>query len=229
MRTVGAFAGAVILSCAAAAASDLPTVAVSARAEVSVPADSARLTVAVEKHAASAAEAATQVRVATNTVLDQINKLGLQVHAIQSEGYTVSPDYDYQANKLVGYGAKTTVALDVRDVGAVGKVIDVVMAAGVTSIHEVRFLSQKEEDAYASALRSAVAAATRRATVMAEAAGGRLGELLNLSTEPEPGLRAEAITVSGELAGVAGTNLPPAEVRVHAVVYGTWRYVPMTK
>ncbi len=213
-----------------AIATEPPVVRASASARAVVPADRARVEASVETHAPSAGDAAAQVRISTTSVLERVRALGLAAHVLQSTGYTVAPDLNYLNGTVKGYGARATLLIEVSDVARVGLVVDAVMSSGINEIRAIRFLSEREEEARATALRTAVAVATQRARVIAQAAGGQLGDLLEMSTEPPPNWHTEeTITVAGERAGVAGTVLPPPEVEVSTVVYGSWRYVPPSK
>ena len=67
-----------------------------------------------------------------------------------------------------------------------GRVIDAALAKGANEISSLQFFSSKADSARSVALAAAVADAKAQAEVMARAAGGSLGQLLELNTSSVP-------------------------------------------
>jgi uncharacterized protein YggE len=81
--------------------------------------------------------------------------------------------------------------------------------------------------AEAAALGDAVADARRQAEVMAAAAGGRLGDLVDLGTQaPQYRPFAEDVVAYRMAAQAAPTPVSPGTVTVTASVTARWRFVP---
>ncbi len=109
----------------------------------------------------------------------------------------------------------------VNDLTRLGAVIDAALGAGASSLLGVRFESSQEERIRTLALRAAVAKARSDAEALAEAAGGRLGDLLELTTEnlQRPRMMAlEQVQARG-----VGPDLTPQEIVVRVRVVGRWR------
>jgi len=77
--------------------------------------------------------------------------------------------------KLLGYRARATINVDVRELTLLANIIDTTLTAGATRVSDLRFRSNREEEARGEALRQAVRQARSDAEVLAEAAGGTLG------------------------------------------------------
>jgi uncharacterized protein len=88
----------------------------------------------------------------------------------------------------------------------------------------VMFESDREREGRRMALEKALTAAREDATALARAAGGRLGRLLEATTQPRFGPMATA--EFGNAAVRAGNAaLPPQDVVVTVVVQARWELV----
>ena len=137
---------------------------------------------------------------------------------LDSRGVTVryeAPDTLYRSNDVI--------EVRLHDLTKIGPAIDSAYALGVTQISPVSFQATDVSTAVESALREATDRARRRATAIAEAAGGRLGRTILLSTEPESGypqFRGAATTTV--TSGDHGTEVVAPLVTVTVTVHGRW-------
>ena len=159
--------------------------------EVKVKPDIALLTIAVTTQSKNQADAVSQNSVRTTAVLKALKDAGIADKDIQTQSYTVQPQYDYEAKPpaLTGYQVQNSVQATVRNLTRVGLVIDKTTAAGASQISGVSFDLSDRSKAESNALALAVSGARRKAGVMAEAAGVDLGRLLTLtegSDAPQP-------------------------------------------
>jgi len=132
---------------------------------------------------------------------------------------------------VTGYRAQNAVQIEIRNLESVGKVIDAVLAAGATNLSALSLYASNTDAARREALQKAVAKARADAEVAATAAGGSLGALLELATEPF-GV-PQPITLQGMRAGMAmearmaaPTPVESGEITVTAVVHVRWQFVP---
>jgi uncharacterized protein YggE len=104
-------------------------------------------------------------------------------------------------------------------------VLRALAAAGVESTPHVNLEADGADDARRRATEQAVAGARREAEAMARAAGGRLGDLLNLTnmSQLESGLSSDTRFLFGQ-GFERGATLSPSDVRVRASVHGVWRF-----
>ena len=149
--------------------------------------DMAQITLGVSTQAATAAEAMTQNASRQQAVIDALKAEGVEARDIQTSGLNLSPRMDYpegQAPKLVGYAAQNTVSLRIRDLAGLGAVLDKLVATGANEINGISFAREDMAAAQDEARAAAIQDARRKAELMAEAAGMRLGTLRALSDAP---------------------------------------------
>lgn len=152
--------------------------------EVKVKPDIALLTLTVTTQLANQAEAVQQNAVRTTSLLAALRGAGLAAKDIETQSYTVQPQYDYKPSPpvLTGYQVQNSVQVTVRDLTKVGFVIDKATAKGTgAEVGGVSFDLSDRAAAQSSALALAVRSAKLKASVMADAAGVSLGRLLTLT------------------------------------------------
>ncbi len=156
---------------------------VSGHAELKVKPDIATLTVGVTTQAAHQSDAAQANAAKITAVLNALRGAGVADKDIQTEGYNVQPQYNYQASPalLTGYQVDNTVDVTVRDLGKAGAVVDAATQAGATNVSGLSFDLSDRTAAEQQALAQAVTEARAKAEAMAQAAGVTRGPLLSLS------------------------------------------------
>jgi uncharacterized protein len=205
-----------------------PFIAASAVGDARIVPDRAMLTVAVESQAPSAAKAGTDNAARQTRVIDAVKAAGVAAAQIRTSGYNVFPEYaqgDGRAPRITGYRAHNSVLIEVRDIAAVGKIIDAALAAGANNIGSVSLFASNTDGARKEALQKAVAKARTEAEAVASAAGGSLGALLELSIEPygmpQPLMR-QAVA---NMAMADATPIETGELTVNAMVRARWLFV----
>jgi hypothetical protein len=208
----------------------IPQINTTGTGETQITPDRARIDIAVETRGPTAAAAATENARIAQSVHTRIKVVGLTDQQLSTWGYNVTPEYDYSRNdsrpRIIGYVARNTVRADVRQIDQVGAVIDAAVAAGANNIGGLDFYSSDLNDSRRTALAAAVAAARADAEVMAIAAGGRLGPLLELSSSfnappPTPYMgRGEVLMAQAD-----NTPMSPGERTVSATVNARWRFI----
>lgn len=166
------------------------------------------------------------------TVLQKnLRSAGIPVEDSPSTGYSVTPQWSWDQssgkNVLKGYVARHVVRVTVHDLRLVGAAIDAAVRAGAGDVREVRFASSRQESLRRQALDLAVRNAREDAVVMAKAAGGRLGTLLDLSSEQQelpafPRMEG-ALLKAAPMA--PPTELSPGEQEISVTVHSRWRFV----
>ena len=211
----------------------VPMVITNGRGEVEVTPDRAKIHLAVESRGATAAAAgARNARIQTE-VLDTLRRMGYTAEQLGTLGYSVHPEYQYPKEggvpKVVGYVARNTIRVDVTRIERVGATIDAALAKGATNVAGLRFESSRFDEVRREALKSAVRAARADAEAMASAAGGTLGELLDVSSidqGPIPYMEMSAPMAMARSADVVQTPIVPGEQKVTVMVAARWRYSP---
>jgi uncharacterized protein YggE len=200
----------------------------SAVGEAHVVPDRAAVYIGVQTRAATAAVAARDNAQRQRAVIDAIVGAGVPREQISTENYSVSPDtrFDQSTQKttIVGYIVSNVVRAEVRRVEQVAVVLDAALAKGANQINSLDFFSSNSDSARHEALAQAISRARADAEVMARAAGGALGPLMELSTsagEPRPVYRM-ALSVGAE---ARATPIEPGQQQVSVSVSARWRFI----
>ncbi len=194
---------------------------------VRLPPDRATLSVAIESRAPEASDAGTRNAEIVGRVRSALSSEGIGPDEVTTAHYNVRAEWRRQDGERVrdGYVAETMLSIALDEINATGTAIDAALAAGANRVDGVRFSSSRAEEARREAIASAVQDAMGTAAAMAAAAGGRLGGLIELTTEgatrplaPMRALRAEVAYAD------APTEITPGDLTVIAQVVGRWRY-----
>ncbi len=155
--------------------------------------DMAMLTLGVSDQGREARAVMAAVSDAAARILARLEALGVAGRDVQTRELLLSPVWsDNTADgraRVVGYRASNTVQVRLRDLSALGRILDEVSAAGGNDFRGLSFGVQDPAPLLERARRAAVADAMARAEVLADAAGVRLGPLLELSeagASPQP-------------------------------------------
>lgn len=156
--------------------------------------DITQLSIGVTKTASTVALAQEQTNVATNKIIEDLKKLGVEEKNIKTINYNVNPNYDFgrggQSN-ITGYAVTQT--LDVKSlIGTANKVIDVAAADGANLVGGVNFTfnEKTKKELEDKARTEAVKMAKEKAESLAKATGIRLGRIVDVQEstgfEPRP-------------------------------------------
>ena len=161
------------------------TISVTGTGEVIVTPDTANIQIGVQVFAVELAEAQSKSTEQMNSIIDTIKAAGIEDKDIQTSNYSVSirQQYDDQgiATAVLGYDIYNTLSVTVRDLDALGDILDQVVAAGANQIYGITFFSSDLTAATAAAREAAVKDAQERATQLATAAGVEVGRIINIS------------------------------------------------
>ena len=229
LRVTSAILALFVLGSAAAAqtptpgpAAEGPTVVATGEGVVKVAPDRAWLNVTAESRARSPREAQNLNAQAMSAVLQKLRGAGLKEDAIQTRGYDLQPEYDYNNGRqtLRGYLARNSVEVRVDELNRVGEILDIAVASGATSVGNVRFDLKDRAAVEREALRLAVADARRRADAAASGAGLRVERVIRIEEHrarvqpPVPMMMAERASMAAQ----AAPPVAPGELEVHANV-----------
>ncbi len=169
-------------------AQPVPQIVTNASEEVEVVPDRAMISFAVETRAKTAAAAGAENARIQTAVLDTLRKLGIAAAQLKTQGVSINPEYEYPQDggrpTVVGYQARNSIQVEVRKLAQVGSLIDAGLQRGATNVGGLRFFASNVTDARREALKKAVERARADAEVIAIAAGGRLGTVLEIVASP---------------------------------------------
>jgi uncharacterized protein YggE len=170
------------------AADEAGRITVTGEGMVSAVPDMAVISFGVLKSAATARQALDQANQALSEAIAGLKDKGIEARDIQTSGFSVSPQFDYSgkngtAPKLTGYQVSNQLTVRIRDIGALGKVLDDAVSNGINSGGSLSFGNSKEKDLVAEARKAAVVDAISKAKALTEAAGVTTGNILSISED----------------------------------------------
>lgn len=164
-----------------------PMIVVEGQGEAAVAPDMALIDLTVLRDADTAAEAMDQANEAMAGVIAAMKEAGVAERDLQTSGLSIQPRYVYPQNggneapRITGYEVRQSLSVRVRDLAALGALIDTSVELGVNQGGSIVFTNDDPADALAEARRDAVADARSRAETLAEAAGVTLGQILRIT------------------------------------------------
>ena len=206
-----------------------PTVTVSGTGSAGRPADLAQATFTAEAVRESAAEARSVAAGTAAAVIAAVRQAGVPDADLRTAGLDVSPNWEHDGTRMVrnGFTVTNRIAVTMRDLESVGRVLDAGLEAGATGLDGVSFLLADEAPAAEEARRAAVADARSRAATIADASGGRLGALVSIAEGgasvpgPFPAPRMMAMAADS-----APTPVLPGRIEVTVSVTAEWEIDP---
>jgi hypothetical protein len=184
-----------------------------------------------------------QAKEAMNTIAQQhsallaaLSELGIAKDDLWTGRFGVEPDWHVEekggSRKLIGWVGTHVVTIRVRDISNAGRVVDAAIGVGAMYVGALKYYVEHPDEVWDRALAEAVREARGRAETMAGAAGGHLGELIDLSTEPiQPRggeLQKQVYSVtSSDVRSPAGEGLilSARELTMTVTVWGRWRFM----
>lgn len=158
-------------------------ISVSGTGEIYIPADTAIVSLGVTAADRDVLAAQANVNTAIAAIREALTASGAAKEDINTGTLNIYATYDYSGaeEQLTGYRASSTLAIRVRDMAAVGTVIDTAFAAGANTLDGISFSAEDTSGAEKEALKAAVADARAKAEVLAEASGLTLMGIRTLS------------------------------------------------
>ena len=190
-----------------------PVISVTGDGESSVAPDMAIVNFAVVKQAKTAREALDENNKAMNDVLAALKSGGIAERDLQTSGFSIQPQYNYpqpvdgqqQQPQLIGYQTINSVTVRLRDLAKLGAVIDQSVSLGINQGGDIQFTNDKPDAVIEEARKAAVADAVKRAKTLSEAAGVKLGRILEINENvpramPQPVYRATMMKEASDAA-----------------------------
>ena len=209
-------------------------ISTSATGEARYIPDRATISMGVQTRAATAAKASADNAVKQRAVIDAIRAQGIAADQISTVNYNLNAEqvYNPQAGDkspgVTGYVATNTVRVEVKKVDQVGTLIDAAIAKGANEVNSLDFHSSAPDSLRRVALADAYKQALADATVLAQASGCQLGELMELTTVgtssqgPRPMYRLQQLVASN-------TPINAGETSLNVSITAQWRLVTGVK
>lgn len=189
-----------------------PRIVVTGQGSAALAPDMAVLGLTVHRRAPTAREAVSASNEAMAAVLKAMRELGVAERDLQTAGFSIQPQYappqrgvggEEVTRKLTGYIVRNTLTVWVRDMARVGEVLDRAVSLGVNEGGDIALVNDDPSPALEKARKLAVQDASARARTLAEAAGVKLGEVLEISEHGQAPPRPMAMASRAMMAEAA--------------------------
>jgi uncharacterized protein len=206
---------------------DASSIQVQGRGETTAITDTGYFDVGVEVTAPSVATARQRAAQAATRVIATLEKNGVEKKDLQTAGLNINPTYGHDS-RITGYSVSTSVNVTVRNLDAMGKLIDDATEAGgdASRVSSVRFGIANSDGLKTRAREKAVEDARRRAEELAKLSGVKLGaplaieEIAVMNNMPVPYAMAEGGGGSDRMPIERGSGMVAIEVRVRWSIQG---------
>jgi uncharacterized protein len=201
----------------------------SGQSDIKVTPDRATIHISVQTYASTAASAATANAKKQSAVVSSIHELGFSNDQISTSDYTVEPQYRYEQNKdpvLTGYTVTNTVIIDIHDIKQVGQVIDAALGNGANMISSLDFYASNTSEARRQAINEAVSKARGEAEAAATAAGGKLGNVVEITVGGEAPQPPRPMFAKAMAPNDVATPINPGEETLTVTVFTRWDFIP---
>ena len=172
-----------------------------------------QLGVSVEKK--TVAEAREAAAVAMTAVIDALKANGIAENDIQTERFSIYPQYDYTDNGRVlrGYRVNNTVSAKVRELENLSEVIDDAAEAGgdIVVVNSIQFMIEDPTRLQTQARSLAVKDAAAKAKTLADASGVTLGKPVAITETTSGGSPPIAFARSEGFAADSARSSTPIE------------------
>ncbi len=206
-----------------------PVISVSGEGDATVAPDMAILSFSVVKQAETAAAALSENSKAMTEVQAALKSAGIADRDLQTSNFSVQPVYKqfepkdgvYVPPEITGYQVTNGLTVRVRALAKLGEILDSSVKLGINQGGDIAFTNDKPEATVTEARKAAIADAIAKAKTLTEAAGVKLGRVLEISENmqrpmpvPQTMMRAAAMEKSDSVPIAAGENSYKVNVNV---------------
>ena len=209
----------------------IPRISVSGTGTVTAYPDEADLLFSVRTQNVSATNAAAENGLIMTVVYSSLDALGVNKSDVKTVSYSLQPTYDsYNYSKVIGYVAINSVEVIVtgtENLPNVGRIIDVIVQAGVNQIDGITFTfaGLNYNSLRAQAYHKAVEDANSQASAIVTGVGGVIVGMASISTNYGYGILPQPIVYEGSTTTKPPTPINSGLQQVTATVNITYLYI----
>ncbi len=189
-------------------------IVVSGEGIASTAPDMATIRVGVAREARLAGDAMRQTSEAMTGVLSLLEGEDIAARDIQTTNVSLRPRFqrtnDGSPPRVTGYIASNDLMIRVRDLEALGGVLDAVVSEGANAVNGIFFGVTEPGPLETEARRAAVSDAREKAEVLADAAGVVLGPVISINegrSRPVPGTVMRSMAMEEPAVPIAGGEI----------------------
>jgi uncharacterized protein len=212
----------------------VPQIITSATGDVRITPDRASISIGVQSRATTAGEASALNARKQAAVINAIKAKGVPAEMIATSQFTVHPEnrYDREGQappRTLSYLVSNMVVVDLRRIELVGPVIDAALGAGANQVHSLNFGVASPDSARRAALAIAVARSRADADVIARAAGGTLGSLIEISATEYNFPQPVSVMAMRSAEAAQGTPVEAGQETIRATVTARWQFLAVPR
>jgi uncharacterized protein YggE len=212
---------AAVLFSTPALADDKGRIIMTGTASVSAVPDQAIVTAGVVTNSKSARAALSENTKKMSQVFAALKDINVEDRDVTTSNFNISPNWEHGPNgsRQNGYQVSNQVTVRLRDVTFVGAALDTLVRAGANQAGGVQFLVEDRDTLLDTARAEAVTKAKARATLYADAAGVKLGDIIEIT---EGGMRGPMPVFAGRAASMEAAPIAAGEQDLSVSVTITW-------
>ncbi len=206
-----------------AGAETLRQITVTGQGRVEAAPDMATITLGVTTERAAADDAMRGNAEQVARMLEVLRAEGIEGRDMQTGNLNLHPRHAPGGSgtggiRITGFAATSTVAVRVRDIQALGRILDLVLEAGVNRMHGLHFGFADPEARQDIARMAAIRDARRKAELYATAAGAGLGRVIAISETGSTAQRPAMMQAQASARVRADIPIAGGEVTTRATV-----------
>lgn len=185
--------------------------------------DTAFVSMGVTKSASNIIDAQKQANEVANKIISDLKSLGIEDKNIKTTNYSVNPEYRYDLGKqnITGYTVTQNLEVKIKPIDKANQIVDKITSDGANLVGGISFIldDQTQKNLENKAREEAVKNAKEKAQNLANAAGIKLGRIIDISESFSPPItfRSQAVGLALEKADDQ-TTLAPGENTVIVTV-----------
>ncbi len=191
------------------------SVTVQGEGSISIKPDLAALTFGTITQAPQAAQALEANNLSMRKLFGTIKAFGVSDKDVKTSGFSVRPQYESgrvvgRGRRIVGYSVRNSVTVKLRDLSRTGEFIAKVGSQGANQFSGLQFIVEKTPERMDNLRKAAVGDAARKARVLAESAGLKLGRAIRI-TEGSASIPGPRHILAGRAKSLDSTPVAPGE------------------
>jgi len=162
------------------------TITVSDFGEVSVKPDLAQASFSVVTEAKTVEEAMKENSGKMNTIIGMMKEEDIEEKDLKTINFSIYPRYEWQEEVpgrrvLAGYEVRQTLQVKIRDMGRIGKVIELAVDNGANQVGDISFTVDNKDEFKQQARKEAIEKTKKKAKELANELGVSLGKIIRFS------------------------------------------------
>lgn len=215
-----------------------PAIVVSAEGKRTMAPDRASVFLSVQNRSRTPSQAGAENARIANAIRNAVAAVGVDKAQIGTLNYNLRPDIEVivgpqgrEQRRDSAFVATNAVRVEIRNLDLVSRVIDTALTVGATNVMSVSYWLADLTRARNDATVEAVQVARTQAEAIATAAGGTLGDLMEIRTDPirvlgpQPMMAEVMVTGAARMAADVPTPVSPRDIDVRAYVTARWKFV----